>query len=89
MGDRGKLLMHTKFQQTPYGLAGAKKTGLQMLFNLINRTIKIHNGAIRPLIHVFMDIFDGADDAIDLNVNIGVIPLRKIGVIGNDLAIVN
>ena len=43
---------------------------------------------IRPLIYIFIDIFNSVDNAIDLNINIGLIPLSKIGIIGNDLVII-
>jgi hypothetical protein len=79
--DRGDLTVDGELKEALDILRWANITGISILLNFICIYLHLNSRAIAILINILIDIFNSADYAAHLNINIGLVSPGEIQVI--------
>ena len=81
--------MHEEMKETPDAFASRNVASIQILFDLIIASSKLHGEAIMAFVHILENILHSLDCGDTLDVDVATILPDEIGTISDDPAIVD
>ena len=81
--------MHDEMEEAPHALASRNIASIEVLFDFIVASSKLHCDVIMALVHVFEDVLDSFDGGDALDVDVAMVLPDEIGTVSDHPAIVD
>ena len=81
--------MHEEMKETPDAFASRNIVSIQILFDFVVASSKLHGDVIMAFVHILENILHSLDCSNTLDVDVATILSDEIGTISDDPAIVN